>query len=83
LRPTKNLLVITLLLDLLTNLGHIYCFFELNLNGGFFNEVWFTIVPIGWNHLQLSVDKFIVDFSDLINKVLANKISRDVRTTQI
>jgi hypothetical protein len=29
------------------------------------------------------VDKFTVDFSDLINKVLSNKISRGVGITQI
>jgi hypothetical protein len=78
----KNLFVITLLLDLLTNLGHIYCFCEL-LKWKFFNEVWFTIVLIGWNHLQLSVDKFTIDFSDLINKFLSNKISCGIGITQI
>lgn len=35
------------------------------------------------NHLQLSVDKFTVDFSDFINKILSNKISWGVGITQI
>jgi hypothetical protein len=83
LKFSKNTPAIILFLNLLINLDHIHYSCGLNLNGGFFYDVWFTTILIGWNQLCLIVDKLIGDFLDLKNKIFFNKTNQGVTITHM
>ncbi len=83
LKLSKSSHTIILFLSFLINLDRIHYSYGLNLNGGFFIDVWFTITSIGGNQLCLIVNKLISDILNLKNKVRFNKISWGVGITHM
>jgi hypothetical protein len=77
----KKKFIIILRSNLLTKLGHIWCFYKLNLNGRLPNEVWFTKLVIGHTQLWLIVDNLIIDFLNSKEKVSLNKTNPSVEIT--
>ncbi len=47
------------------------------------DEVWFIVSPSGCNQLQLILDKITMNFLDLKDKVLSNKIGQGIAITCI
>jgi hypothetical protein len=71
----KNWFIIDVPSSLMTNMSLIFFFWTQNLKWWPSNdEVWFIVSPSGRNQLRLIVDKITMNFLDLKNKVLSNKI---------